>query len=54
MKIQGLYTALVTPFRNGAVDYDKLTKLVEMQIGYGVDGISPVGTTGDSPTLSFE
>ena len=54
MKIQGLYTALVTPFRNGAVDYDKLTKLVEMQIGYGVDGISPVGTTGESPTLSFE
>ena len=54
MKIQGLYTALVTPFRNGAVDYDKLTKLVEMQISYGVDGISPVGTTGESPTLSFE
>ena len=54
MKIQGLYTALVTPFRNGAVDYDRLTKLVEMQIGYGVDGISPVGTTGESPTLSFE
>ena len=54
MKIQGLYTALVTPFRNGAVDYDKLTRLVEMQISYGVDGISPVGTTGESPTLSFE
>ena len=54
MKIQGLYTALVTPFRNGAVDYDRLTKLVEMQISYGVHGISPVGTTGESPTLSFE
>ena len=54
MKIQGLYTARVTPFRNGAVDYDRLTKLVEMQISYGVDGISPVGTTGESPTLSFE
>ena len=54
MKIQGLYTALVTPFRNGAVDYDKLTRLVEMQIAAGVDGISPVGTTGESPTLSFE
>jgi 4-hydroxy-tetrahydrodipicolinate synthase len=54
MKIQGLYTALVTPFRNGAVDYDRLTKLVEMQISFGVDGISPVGTTGESPTLSFE
>ena len=54
MKIQGLYTALVTPFRNGAVDYDRLTKLVEMQIAAGVDGISPVGTTGESPTLSFE
>ena len=54
MKIQGLYTALVTPFHNGAVDYDKLTRLVEMQIAAGVDGISPVGTTGESPTLSFE
>ena len=54
MKIQGLYTALVTPFRNGAVDYDRLTKLVELQISYCVDGISPVGTTGESPTLSFE
>ena len=54
MKIQGLYTALVTPFRNGAVDYDRLKKLVEMQISYGVDGISTVGTTGESPTLSFE
>ena len=54
MKIQGLYTALVTPFRNGAVDYDKLTRLVEMQVAAGVDGISPVGTTGESPTLSFE
>ena len=54
MKMQGLYTALVTPFHNGAVDYDKLTRLVEMQIAAGVDGISPVGTTGESPTLSFE
>ena len=54
MKIQGLYTALVTPFRNGAVDYDKLTRLVEMQVAAGVDGIYPVGTTGESPTLSFE
>ena len=54
MKIQGLYTALVTPFRNGEVDYDRLTKLIEMQIDAGVDGISPVGTTGESPTLSFE
>ena len=54
MKMQGLYTALVTPFHNGAVDYDKLTRLVEMQIAGGVDGISPVGTTGESPTLSFE
>ncbi len=54
MKIQGLYTALVTPFRNGAVDYDNLTRMVEMQVAAGVDGISPVGTTGESPTLSFE
>ncbi len=54
MKIQGLYTALVTPFKNGEIDFDKLTEMVEFQIRNGVDGISPVGTTGESPTLSFE
>ena len=50
----GTYTALVTPFRKGQVDYDSFRQLVEAQIAGGVDGIVPVGTTGESPTLSHE
>ena len=50
----GTYTALITPFRNGKVDYDAFRKLIEAQIAGGVDGIVPVGTTGESPTLSHE
>jgi len=50
----GVYTALVTPFnRRGDVDYQRLRDLVEWQIREGVDGLVPVGTTGESPTLSF-
>ena len=52
MKYQGLYTAIITPFKNNEVDYDALKALVEAQIAAGVDGIVPVGTTGESPTLS--
>lgn len=52
MKYQGLYTAIITPFKNNEVDYDALRSLVEAQIAAGVDGIVPVGTTGESPTLS--
>ena len=48
----GAYTALVTPFgRDGAVDYGRLRELVEFQIAGGIDGLVPVGTTGESPTL---
>ena len=54
MQLQGVYTALVTPFTNGEVDYAKLRELVELQIAAGVDGIVPVGTTGESPTLTFD
>jgi 4-hydroxy-tetrahydrodipicolinate synthase len=50
----GTYTALVTPFRNGQVDYDGFRKLIDAQIAGGVDGIVPVGTTGESPTLSHD
>lgn len=53
MKLKGLYTAIVTPFRNNEVDYAKLSELVELQIKGGVAGIVPVGTTGESPTLSI-
>ena len=51
---KGSLPALVTPFKNGAVDYDTLKKLVEWHIGEGSHGIVPVGTTGESPTLSHE
>ncbi len=51
---EGLYTALVTPFRNGKIDFDALEKIIEMQIEGGADGIIPMGTTGESPTVSPE
>lgn len=54
MTLQGCYTALVTPFDNGQVAFSTLRELVEMQIAGGIDGIVPVGTTGESPTLGFE
>ena len=52
MKYHGLYTAIVTPFKDNKVDADALKALIEAQIAGGVDGIVPVGTTGESPTLS--
>jgi len=51
MKLQGCYTALVTPFKNGEVDYARLEELVERQILAGISGLVPVGTTGESPTV---
>jgi 4-hydroxy-tetrahydrodipicolinate synthase len=50
----GTYTALVTPFRNGLVDEAAFTRLLEEQIAAGIDGVIPVGTTGESATLSME
>jgi len=48
----GAYTALATPFRpDGSLDADRLRRLVEAQIEAGIDGLVPVGTTGESPTL---
>ncbi len=53
MYFTGVHTALVTPFaRDGSVDFEKLAELVEFNIAGGVDGIVPVGTTGESPTLT--
>ena len=51
---KGSYVALVTPFRNGALDLETLRNLVEWHIGEGTNGLVPVGTTGESPTLSHE
>lgn len=54
MLFTGLYTAIITPFKNGQVDEKALEKLIEFQIAGGVDGIVPCGTTGESPTLTHE
>ena len=50
----GVYTALITPFKNGKVDYDAFGAIIEDQYKNGVNGIVPCGTTGESPTLSYE
>lgn len=54
MKLTGTFTALVTPFADAKVDEDAFVKLVEDQIQAGIDGVVPVGTTGESPTLSTQ
>ncbi len=51
---RGSFTALVTPFRNGSLDEKVFRDLVEWQITEGTSGLVPVGTTGESPTLSHE
>jgi len=51
---RGVFTALVTPFRNGSVDEAALKKHVEEQIAAGVDGVVPCGSTGEAATLSHE
>ena len=50
----GTFTAIVTPFKNGQVDDAALERLIKLQIKGGVDGIVPVGTTGESPTVDYE
>ena len=49
---RGTFTALVTPFRDGAIDSSAFANLIEAQIAAGITGIVAVGTTGESPTLS--
>lgn len=51
---KGSFVALVTPFKDGKIDFDKLEKLVQFQIDGGIDGLVPVGTTGESPTLNHD
>ena len=50
----GCIVAVVTPIRNGDVDYDGLKDLVEFHVAQGTDGIAPVGTTGECPTLTHD
>ncbi len=55
INFDGAYTAIVTPFRaDGRLDLDTLEALIEAQCAAGMDGIVPVGTTGESPTLDFD
>ena len=51
MSFRGTYTALITPFRDGEIDRTAFKALIDRQVDAGIDGILPVGTTGESPTL---
>jgi len=53
MNFTGTYTAIVTPFLNGQLDEGALDRIIKLQIKGGVDGIVPVGTTGESPTVDM-
>jgi 4-hydroxy-tetrahydrodipicolinate synthase len=53
--LKGTYTAIVTPFTtDGNVDYDKFAELINMQAEAGIDGIVPVGTTGEAPSVTYD
>ena len=54
LNLEGTYTAMVTPFRDDRINEDKLREMVNYQIDNGITGLVPVGTTGESPTLSHE
>ena len=54
MELQGAMTAMITPFREGRLDEQRLKEQVEFQVKNGIDGLVPVGTTGESPTLDFK
>jgi 4-hydroxy-tetrahydrodipicolinate synthase len=53
-KFAGVTVALITPFKSGEIDFDGLQKLVDWHVEQGTDCLSPVGTTGESPTLDHE
>ena len=50
----GLTVAIITPFKNGEVDYDALRKIVDWHVAEGTDCLAPCGTTGESPTLNHD
>jgi 4-hydroxy-tetrahydrodipicolinate synthase len=55
MKLEGVFTALITPFKSdGSIDEQSLRNLVDFQMNEGISGLLPMGTTGESPTLSHE
>src|SRR5262245_32625546 len=53
-RFAGLTVALITPFRDGEVDYERLRRLVDWHVEQGTDCLAPVGTTGESPTLTHD
>jgi 4-hydroxy-tetrahydrodipicolinate synthase len=53
-KFEGVFTALITPFKNNQIDYESLDRLLDQQLAGGVAGVVPCGTTGESPTLSHD
>src|SRR4030042_4210588 len=54
MELRGIFTALVTPFKEGNLDEKAFKNLKDFQLKGGVDGVVPCGTTGEAPTLSYE
>jgi len=54
MTISGVFTALITPFKGDAVDYDGMRNNIRFQIEQGINGILPLGTTGETPTITRE
>ncbi|MCX7856592.1 MAG: 4-hydroxy-tetrahydrodipicolinate synthase [Deltaproteobacteria bacterium] len=54
MILKGVFTAIVTPFKDNKIDEDSLKRLISFQIENGVDGLVPCGTTGEAPTLTYE
>src|ERR1700722_2613818 len=53
-QFSGVTVAIITPFRNGEIDYPALRRLVDWHVEQGTDCLAPVGTTGESPTLDYE
>ena len=54
MMFKGSIPALITPFKNNEVDYDSFNKIIEWSLSQGSHGFVPCGTTGESPTLSYD
>jgi len=52
--LKGSFTALITPFKNGKIDEESFRSFIDFQVDEGIHGVVPVGTTGESPTLSHE
>jgi len=51
MKLKGVYLPIITPFKNGEVDFESYRVLINHYLNKGISGIIPLGTTGESPTI---